>query len=277
MSDTPAVPNAQGASPGNRPLAVITGASSGIGLELTKQFAIHNYDVLMVAEPEGLDAAAEEIRKFNVNVDTLGVDLRTKEGVHAVKERTGERPIEAIAINAGVGLGGRFVETDLHQELDMIDLNVRSSVHLAKHVIPDMVARNRGKVMFTSSVAAVMPAPFEAVYGATKGFLLLFAESLANELKDTEVTVTAILPGPTDTNFFHRAGMDDTKAGKDPKDSPADVAERAYKALEHGTEKAYVGSFKNKIMGMMADLLPDDFGAGQHRKMTEPGSGDEKK
>ena len=256
----------------HRPFAVVTGASSGIGFELAKQFAIHQYDVLLVAEPEGLDAAADEIRKFNVGVDILGVDLKTKEGIHAVKERAGGRPIDAIAINAGFGLGGAFVDTDLHKELDMIDLNVKSSVHLAKHVIPDMVARNKGKVLFTSSVAAVMPSPFEAVYGATKAFLLMFAESLANELKDSEVTITAILPGPTETNFFHRAEMDDTKAGKDPKDSAEDVAKRAYAALEHGTEKAYVGSFKNKVMGMMADLLPDDFGAGAHRKLSEPGS-----
>lgn len=260
-------------TPSSRPFAVVTGASSGIGFELAKQFAIHGYDLLLVAEPDGLDAAAEEIRKFNVGVDTIGTDLRTKEGIHAVRDRVAGRALDAVAINAGVGLGGRFIETDLDKELAMIDLNVKSSVHLAKHLLPDMVARNRGKILFTSSVAAVMPSPFEAVYGATKAFLLMFAESLANELKDSEVTVTAILPGPTETNFFHRAEMDDTKAGTDKKDDAAGVAERAFKALEAGTEKAYVGSFKNKVMGMMADLLPDDVGASAHRKLSEPGSG----
>ena len=264
------------ATPTSRPFAVVTGGSSGIGFELAKRFAIEGYDVLIVAEPEGLDEAAAEIRKFNVNVDALGVDLKTKEGVHAVRERAAGRPIDAIAINAGFGLGGRFVETDLHKELDMIDLNVKSSVHLAKHVLPDMVARNKGKILFTSSVAAVMPSPFEAVYGATKAFLLLFAESLASELKDTDVTVTAILPGPTETDFFHRAEMDDTKAGTDPKDDAADVAKRAYEALMAGTGKAYVGSFKNKVMGLLADLLPDDVGAAAHRKLSEPGSGEAK-
>ncbi len=260
-------------TPTSRPYAVVTGASSGIGLELAKQFAINGYDLLLVAEPEGLDAAAAEIGKFNVSVQTLGVDLKTKEGIHAVRDAAAGRPIDAIAINAGFGLGGAFIETDLHKELDMIDLNVKSSVHLAKHVLPDMVARNKGKVLFTSSVAAVMPSPFEAVYGATKAFLLMFAESLANELKDSEVTITAILPGPTETNFFHRAEMDDTKAGKDKKDDPAEVAKKAFAAMEHGTGKAYVGSFKNKVMGMMADLLPDDVGANAHRKLAEPGSG----
>lgn len=257
----------------SRPYAVVTGASSGIGLELAKQFAIKGYDLLLVAEPEGLDAAALELRKFNVNVEALGVDLRTTEGVHAVTHKAAGRPIDAIAINAGVGLGGPFVETDLDKELDMIDLNVKSSVHLAKHVLPNMVARNAGRILFTSSVAAVMPSPFEAVYGATKAFLLMFSESLANELKDTNVTVTAILPGPTETNFFHRAEMDDTKAGTDKKDDPEGVARRAIDALLEGKEKAYVGSFKNRMMGLMADLLPDDAGAAAHRKLSEPGSG----
>lgn len=257
----------------SRPFAVVTGGSMGIGFALAKQLAIHGHDLLIVAEEEGLAQAAEELRGFNVGVDTLGVDLKTEEGVHAVKERAGGRPIDVLALNAGFGLGGRFVDTDLHRELDMIDLNVRSTVHLAKHVLPDMVARGRGRLLITSSVAAVMPAPFEAVYGATKAFLLMFAESLANELKDSDVTVTAILPGPTDTNFFHRAEMDDTKAGTDPKDDPDEVAKRAYAAMEHGTGKAYVGSLKNKVMGLMADLMPDDFGAAQHRKLSEPGSG----
>lgn len=260
----------------SRPFAVVTGASSGIGLELAKRFAMEGFDLLLVAEPSGLIDAKTAVEQFGASVDAVEADLTTSDGVHAVVDRiqAAGRPVEAIAINAGVGVGGPFLETPLDEELKMIDLNVKSSVHLAKHVLPKMIARNRGKILFTSSVAAVMPAPFEAVYGATKAFLLLFAESLANELKDTEITVTAILPGPTETNFFHRAHMDDTKAGTDKKDDPADVAKRAYEALVAGTEKAYVGSFKNKVMGLMADLLPDDLGAAAHRKLSEPGSGE---
>jgi short-subunit dehydrogenase len=253
----------------------VTGGNSGIGLALAKRFAIEGHDVLLAGEEEGMDAAVEAVRGMGARVETVVTDLRQFDGVHALVGKIKEmgRPVDAIAINAGFGAGGAFTDTDLHKELDMIDLNVKSSVHLAKHVLRDMKARNKGRVLFTSSVAAVMPSPFEAVYGATKAFLLVFSESLANEMKDSDVTVTAILPGPTETNFFHRADMDDTKAGQDPKDDVDEVAKRAYEAMVAGKEKAYVGSFKNRMMGMMADLFPDDFGAEAHRKLSEPGSG----
>ena len=118
-----------------------------------------------------------------------------------------------------------------------------------------------------------MPGPFEAVYAASKAFVQSFAEGLRNELKDTGVTVTTFLPGPTDTNFFHRANMDDTKAGTSKKDDPADVAMQGFEALMDGKDHVIAGSLKTKMQGAMTNLLPQTANAEQHRKLTEPGSG----
>ena len=259
-----------------KPFAVVTGGSNGIGLELAKQFAEHGYDLLLAAEPDGLTQAAQDIQSLGVSVDTLAVDLATHDGVHQLidKIQSGGRPVDAIAINAGVGVGGDFVNgTDLDEELNMINLNVVSTVHLAKHVLKDMVARGSGHVLFTASVASIMPAPFEAVYGATKAFIFSFSEALRNELKDTGVVVTALLPGPTETNFFHRADMDDTTVGVSKKDDPADVARDGFNALMAGKDKVIAGSLKTKVQGVVAELLQPTASAQMHRKMSEPGSG----
>jgi short-subunit dehydrogenase len=213
-------------SPSTRPLAVVTGASSGIGYELAKQFAQNGFDLVVTATGSNINDAAQAFEALGANVETVEADLATYEGVETLyhKVQANGRPVEAIAINAGVGVGGKFSETDLQEELNLINLNVVSSVHLAKRVVKDMVDRGSGKILFTSSIAALMPGPFEAVYSASKTFIHSFAEGLRNELKDAGVTVTALMPEPTDTNFFHRAGMDDTKAGADKKDDPAVVA-----------------------------------------------------
>lgn len=183
------------------------------------------------------------------------------------------RPLDAIAINAGVGVGGEFArETDLKDELNLINLNVVSSVHLAKRIVRDMVEQGSGRILFTSSIASLMPGPFEAVYAASKAFIQSFSEALRNELKDTGVTVTALLPGPTDTNFFHRAGMDDTKAGSQKKDDPAEVAKQGFEALMAGKDAVIAGSLMTKVQGAVSKVLPDTVNAEQHRQLTEPGS-----
>ncbi|MBV9750508.1 MAG: SDR family NAD(P)-dependent oxidoreductase, partial [Acetobacteraceae bacterium] len=185
------------------------------------------------------------------------------------------RPVEAIAINAGVGVGGSFVaDTKLEDELNLIQLNVASTVHLAKRVLPDMAARGKGRVLFTASVAGTMPTPLEAVYGASKAFVLSFAESMRYELQDKGVSVTALLPGPTDTNFFHRAGMDDTQVGSEGKEEndPADVARQGFEALMAGKEKVVAASFKTKAQQVVGNVLPDSAKAAQHKSMAEPGS-----
>jgi uncharacterized protein len=187
------------------------------------------------------------------------------------------RPLEAIAINAGVGVGGPFVDNDLEEEIDLINLNVVSTVRLAKHVVRDMVSRGAGRVLFTSSIAAELPAPFLAVYGASKSFVQSFSEALRNELSDTGVTVTSLQPGPTDTNFFERAGMQDTKVAVDEKDDPAEVARQGFEAMMAGKDHVVAGSFMNKVQSVMAHVLPDPVKAQQHRKQAEPGSGTKKK
>jgi short-subunit dehydrogenase len=264
----------------NRPFAVVTGASSGIGYELAKQFAQHGFDLLVTAEDDGIAKAASDIGTAGTSVKSVQVDLAKFEGVEKLYStiQSFDRPVDAIAINAGVGVGGDFArKTKLEDELNLISLNVTSSVHLAKRVVRDMVTRKKGRILFTSSIAGTMPAPFEAVYGASKAFLLSFSEALRNELEDTGVTVTALMPGATETNFFRRAGMENTKVGAAEKDSAADVARDGYEALMAGEDKVIAGSFKNKVEGGLgARILPETVKASIHRKMAEPGSAPKK-
>lgn len=262
--------------PSSRPFAVVTGASSGIGFELARQFAQNGFDVLVAAEDESIQAAARRIGTDGASIEPFQADLSSYEGVEKLvdKIKSSGRPVEAIAINAGVGVSGNFArDTELKAELNLIALNVTSSVHLAKRVVSDMVDRKQGKILFTSSIAGTMPTPFEAVYGASKAFLLSFSEALRSELQDLGVTVTALLPGATETNFFRRAGMEDTKIGAGEKDDPADVARDGFEALMAGKDKVIAGSFKNKLEGGLgARILPETTKANIHRNMAERGS-----
>ena len=258
-----------------RPFAVVTGGSNGIGFELARQFVDNGYDVLIAAEDgPGLADAARRLSGSGGAVSTHTADLSREDGVAGLHEavRAAGRPVDVLCVNAGIGLGGAFVDTDLRRELQMIDLNVRGAVQLTKLALPAMVARKGGKLLFTSSVAATMPDPFEAVYGATKAFLRWFGESLREELKDTGVGVTVLMPGVTETNFFKRADMMDTRAGaSDSKDNPAMVAKAAFDALEAGKDKVVPG-IKSKVLGAVAELLPDTLAAKAHRGLSEPGS-----
>jgi short-subunit dehydrogenase len=211
-----------------------------------------------------------------VQVQSVQVDLRTYEGVEKLYAaiKAGGRPVDAVAINAGVGVGGDFVrDTSLDAELELIDLNVKSTVHLAKRVLADMVERGSGKVLFTSSIASTMPAPYEAVYAASKSFIQSFAEGLQGEVSDTDVTITSLMPGPTETNFFHRAGMDDTTIGQAKKDDPATVAKQGFEALMEGDKKIVAGGLKTKAQGHAATVLPDSAKAAMHKAQAKPGSG----
>lgn len=264
--------------PATRPLAVVTGGSNGIGFELARQFVGNGYDVLLAAE-DAVHLREATARLANENggasILTHACDLSTEAGVDSLHAALGAggRAVDVLCVNAGVGLGGAFVETDLKRELAMIDLNVRGAVQLTKLVLKDMVARDTGKLLFTSSIAATMPDPFEAVYGATKVFLRWFGEALREELKDTGIGVTVLMPGVTDTNFFDRAEMLDTKAGTmKNKDDPETVAKAAFDALSAGKDKV-LPKAKNKVMGVVSDLLPDALAAKAHRSLSEPGSG----
>ena len=266
---------ANGNSAGSRPLALVTGASSGIGLELARLLAEHEYDVIVAAEDPGIQQAAAEVAASGAGgaqVEPVRVDLATKEGVEQLASRVGGRALDALCLNAGVGLGGAFLDQDLDRVFNIIDLNVRSTVHLAYRLLPAMVARGSGHVLFTSSIAAQMPGSFQAVYNASKAFDQSFAEAVRDEIKDSGVTVTALQPGATDTNFFHRAGMEDTKVGADKKDSPAAVAEDGFDAMMKGKDHVVGGSAKNLLQSLLSQITPDPLKAKMHRSMAEPGS-----
>jgi short-subunit dehydrogenase len=206
-------------------LAVVTGASSGIGFELARQFAEHGFDLVVVGEDEGIVRAADELRDLRVEVESVRADLARAADVDRLWERVRARgrPVAAIAINAGLGVGGPFVDNDLEEELRLVDLNVMSAVRLTKYAVRDMVSRGSGRILFTSSVSAGMPAPFLAVYGASKAFVQSFAEALHYELKDTGVSVTAIQRGP------------------DEKDDPAEVARQGFEAMMAGKPRVVAG------------------------------------
>ena len=259
---------------GPRQLAVVTGASSGIGLELAKLFAQHGYDVVAAAEDEGIERAAGEVRALGAQVDAVRVDLATTDGVEELARRVeqGGRPVDALALNAGVGLGGPFLEQDLDRIFDIIHLNVRSTVHLAHRLMPAMVARGEGKVLVTSSIAALIPGTFQAIYNASKAFEHSWAEAVRNEIKDSGVTVTALQPGATETNFFHRAELDDTKVGASKKDTAADVAKDGFEAMLAGKDHVVAHALKVKLQALLAEVTPEPVKAEQHRKMAEPGS-----
>jgi short-subunit dehydrogenase len=257
-----------------RKLALVTGASSGIGRELGTVFAREGWDLVLVAEDPDIERAAHELSALGTTCEALQADLATREGVERVAARFGadRRTPDALALNAGVGLGGAFLDQDLDRIFALIDLNVRGTVHLAHRLLPAMVARGEGRVLFTSSIAARMPGAFQAVYNASKAFVQSFAEAIRNELKDTGVTVTALQPGATETEFFHRAGMDDTKVGQSDKANPQDVARTGYEAMMAGKDHVVAATLTDKALAAAALVTPEPIKAEQHRKMAEPGS-----
>jgi uncharacterized protein len=258
-----------------RPLAAVTGASSGIGLELALELARRGYDLVLAAEDAELDAAAAAVRDLGAHVDVVRCDLRDGEGVERLHAEIAKdaRPLAVAALNAGVGKGGPFIDNDLVDELSIIDLNITSTVRLAKLVLRDMVAVDSGRVLITSSIASEMPGSFQAVYNASKSFLQSFAEALQNELKDSSVTITSLMPGPTETEFFERAEMLDTKVGQSDKDDPATVARQGIDALLAGDSRVTGGGLKTRVQDAASKIMPDKVKATMHRGMAKPGSG----
>ena len=266
-----------------RPLALVTGASSGIGFELAKQFAQNGYDLLIAAEkaPE-LAEAAQALGGLGAggasSVEQCAADLSTREGVDQLYEKTRSlgRPVDALAANAGIGLGKSFFDEGWDDILRVIDTNVTGTARLIWLIGKDMRERGQGRILITGSIAGLMPGSFQAVYNGTKAFLDSFSFAIRNELKDTGVSVTCLMPGATETNFFHRAGLDDTKIGQsDHKDDPADVAKTGFEALMRG-DGDVVHGLHNKAQAAMAAITPQSGLAEMHRKMAEPGSGDQR-
>ena len=255
-----------------KPLALVTGASSGIGLELARQFATHDFDLVVTAEDAELAVAAADLRGTGAVVHEVRADLRHSDEVRRLwAEVTGlGRPLDAAALNAGIGRGGAFLDTHLDDEFAVIDLNVRSTVHLAKLVLRDMASRDRGRVLVTSSIASTMPGSFQAVYNASKSFLQSFTEALQEEVEDSGITLTSLMPGPTETEFFERADMLDTPVGSSKKDDAAQVAEQGFEALMKGERTILGGSLMTKAQGVLSGMLPDALKAKAHRQMAEP-------
>jgi len=260
-----------------RPLALVTGASSGIGLELARTFAENGFDLIICAEDAGISVAAEAISaEGGAAVRSVRADLATYEGVEELVQAvtaTG-RPLDALALNAGIANGGPFIETPLEDDLRVVQLDVASVVHLSKRLLPAMVARGSGKVLLTGSVASLMPGPYHATYAASKAFVLSFAEAIRYELKDTGVTVTALLPGPTDTEFFEASHMEDTRVAQGPKDDPAKVAQEGFAGLMAGKDEVKVTSLKARAQTALSHVLPDRAKPAAMAPMTKPKDGE---
>lgn len=254
--------------------AVITGASSGIGLELARECIANGFDVMICAEDSDIERAAAELGAAGSRVVPVQADLATYGGVEQLYQAIQDHPfpVDALLLNAGVGLGGAFVDTSLADELKMIALNCNHTVHLAKRILPDMIRRGAGRILITGSVVSTAPNPYQAVYGATQAFLMSFGEAIRYELKDTGVTVTVLQPGATDTAFFERANLMDTEVGRKEKDDPALVARQGFAAMMAGKDSVLAGGLKSKVEGLMHEVLPETVKAAQAGKQTKPGS-----
>ena len=255
-----------------RKFAIVTGASTGIGYELGRLAAKEGYDLLVAADTPLVDAAAA-FRDLGAEVQSIEADLSTFDGVQRLVDAIGERDVDVLCANAGHGLGRDFLGQDPADWRGVIDTNITGTLYLVQQVGRRMVERGRGNILFTGSIAGLMPGAFQAVYNGTKAFIDSFADALRNELKDTGVVVTTLMPGATDTEFFRRADMMDTKVGTSAKADPADVAQDGWEAMKAG-EGHVVSGFANKMRAAAAHVMPADMLAEQHRGMAEPGSAD---
>jgi short-subunit dehydrogenase len=258
----------------SHPLAVVTGASSGIGYALAKVFAKNGYNLIVCSDHADIADAGNAFRAHGTLVETVQADLATEAGVEKLyaKIRAAGQPLDAAVMNAGVGIYGDFKDADMAEVLNLVNLNLISPLRLTRKILPDFVARGEGKILYTSSIAAEMPGPHYAVYAASKSFLQSFAEAIRNEVKDRGVVVTSLQPGATDTNFFVRAGMEDTKVGQAKKDDPAEVAEQGFAALMAGKDHVVAGSFKNKVQAAAAKFMSDERNAKMHGAQLKPES-----
>jgi short-subunit dehydrogenase len=256
----------------NRPLAIVTGASTGIGYELAKCCAEQGFDLLIAADEPEIQEAAQAFRALGVTVEAVEADLATLEGVDKLYAAAKGRPVEALLANAGHGLGHAFLDQNFDEARHVIDTNITGTIYLIQKVGRDMRAQGRGRILITGSIAGFIPGSFTAVYNGTKAFIDSFSFALRNELKDTGVTVTCLMPGATETEFFERADMKDTKVGTQEKDDPAEVAKIGFEAMMKG-EGDVVSGLKNKVLSAIANVTPTGVLAEQQRKMAEPGSG----
>ena len=262
------------ATSSNQRFAVVTGASSGIGLEIARRLATEGYDLLIAADRPAIDDAAREFAQRGVECRSIMTDLSTREGVDRLVAAAHEagKPIDVLVANAGIGLGHAFLDQNLDDALKVVHTNVDGTLALLHRLGQTLRTQGKGRILITGSIAGLMPGTFEAVYNGTKAFLDSFSVALNAELKDSGVTVTCLLPGPTETDFFKRGGLMDTKVGTGEKQSAADVANIGYEAMMSG-ELEVVAGLKNKFQAAMSHIMPDAMLAKLHRSMTEPGTG----
>jgi uncharacterized protein len=258
----------------DRPLAIVTGASTGIGYQLAQCCVDSGFDLVIAADEPEINEAASALRKSGAMIEAVEANLATTEGVDKLYEaaRRIGRPVDALLANAGRGLGHGFLDEDFAKARHVIDTNITGTVYLVQKVGRDMRKRGQGRILITGSIAGFMPGSFQAVYNGTKAFLNSFSWALRNELKDTGVTVTCLVPGATETAFFERAEMEDTKIGQQEKDDPADVAKTGFAAMMRG-DGDIVSGWKNKLQSAAANVTPASVLAERHRKVAEPGSG----
>ncbi len=256
---------------GQRPLAIVTGASSGIGYELAKCCAREGFNLLVAADEPAIQDAAEDFRKLGAAVDAVQADLSTTDGVDSLCAAIKGRPVEALLANAGRGLGHGFLDQDWTEARKVVDTNVTGTICLIHKVGRDMRARKQGRILITGSIAGFLPGTYQAVYNATKSFLDSFSFALRHEVQDQGITVTCLMPGATETEFFERADMMDTKVGTSSKQDAASVAEAGFKAMMEG-EGDVVTGWKNKLQTAIASVTPAGLLAEMHRKQAEPGS-----
>jgi len=252
-------------------LAVVTGASTGIGLELARCCAKHGFDLLMAADEPLIEQAAEQLRQDGGQVQAVMADLATDEGVETLYAAVAGRPVEVLIANAGIGLGHAFLDQDFEKARRVVETNITGTIHLIHKIGSDMRRNNAGRILITGSIAGFTPGSFQAVYNASKSFLNSFSFAIREELKGTNVTVTCLMPGATETEFFNRAEMMDTKVGTDEKDDPVEVAKTGFEAMMNG-EGDVVTGWKNKLQSSVANVTPSEVLAKQHRKMAEPGT-----
>ncbi|MBY0215313.1 SDR family oxidoreductase [Paenibacillus illinoisensis] len=253
-----------------KPLAMITGSSSGLGLELAKQFAQNGYDVAISGSSDRIFEAAETLREYGIEAYPLKADASTYDGVEDFWTFVSklDRPVDAAVLNVGVGLGGAFVDTDLDDELRLISINITGLVHMTKRVVKHMISHKNGKILIVSSISATQPTPYETVYGPSKAFGFSFAESLRQELLETGITITALLPGATDTNFHSNAGMGSSQIGSSKKNDKTLVAKQGYEALMNNEDHVVGGDAETKQIAIDNRTIPEPVKAARHAKQA---------
>ena len=254
-----------------KPLAVVTGASTGIGYELAKCCAQDGFDLVVVADEGQIKNAADDFRALGAKVDAVRADLATFEGVDDLYRTVSGRSVDALLANAGRGLGKGFLDQDFDDVMRVVNTNITGTIYLIQKIGRGMRARKSGRILITGSIAGFIPGTYQAVYNASKAFLDSFSFALRAELKDSGVTVTCLMPGATETEFFARADMLDTAVGQGKKDDAADVARIGFKAMKNG-EGDVVSGWQNKLQSAIANITPASVLAEIHRKKTAPGS-----